>query len=74
MLQLSFGSIQRQIPLGRKDGSHPTSEQQIPRISMSAEEIQTAHLIGPPKLNGQVTVRGYDPRWPLVFEREAAQT
>ncbi|MFC8124812.1 GrpB family protein [Streptomyces sp. NPDC057302] len=49
------------------------SEQQTPRISMSAEEIDAAHLVAPPKLNGQVTVRDYDPQWPLVFEREAAQ-
>ncbi|MEU6820870.1 GrpB family protein [Streptomyces atriruber] len=49
------------------------SEQQIPRTSMSAEEIEAAHLAAPPKLNGRVTVRDYDPRWPLVFERESAR-
>ncbi|MFF1717161.1 GrpB family protein [Streptomyces sp. NPDC058268] len=49
------------------------SEQEIPRVSMSAAEIQAAHLVAAPKLNGQVTLREYDPRWPLVFEREAAQ-
>lgn len=49
------------------------SEQQIPRISMSADEIEAVHLDAPPKLNGQVTLRDYDPRWPLIFEREAAR-
>ncbi|MET8685416.1 GrpB family protein [Streptomyces sp. NPDC004732] len=48
-------------------------EQQIPRTSMSAEEIEAAHLTAPPKLNGQVTVRDYDPQWPSVFERESAR-
>ncbi|MEV6756900.1 GrpB family protein [Streptomyces sp. NPDC051214] len=47
--------------------------EQTPRASMSAEEIEAVHLDSPPKLNGQVTLRDYDPRWPLVFEREAAR-
>ncbi|MEV0521985.1 GrpB family protein [Streptomyces sp. NPDC050439] len=49
------------------------SEQQNPRISMSAEEIEAVHLVAPPKLNGQVTLRDHDPRWPEVFEWEAAR-
>ncbi|MGW0908656.1 GrpB family protein [Streptomyces sp. NPDC002853] len=49
------------------------SEQQIPRVPMSAEEIEAAHLVAPSKLNGQITLRDYNPRWPLVFEREAAR-
>ncbi|MGW7066841.1 GrpB family protein [Streptomyces sp. NPDC054855] len=50
-----------------------TSEQPNPRISMSAEEIEAAHLVAPPKLNGQIALRDYDPCWPLIFEWEAAR-
>ncbi|MFC8130906.1 GrpB family protein [Streptomyces sp. NPDC057302] len=46
-------------------------EREAPRIPMTAEEIDAAHLVVPPKLNGQVTLREYDPQWPVVFEREA---
>ncbi|MEU5959396.1 GrpB family protein [Streptomyces sp. NPDC047525] len=38
---------------------------------MTTGEIEAAHLVAPPKLNGQVTLREYDPRWPAVFEQEA---
>ncbi|MEV2255725.1 GrpB family protein [Streptomyces sp. NPDC050147] len=48
-------------------------DEEVPRIPMTAEEIEAAHLVAPPKLNGQVTLREYDPRWPAVFEREAAR-
>ncbi|MFH8484749.1 GrpB family protein [Streptomyces longisporoflavus] len=40
---------------------------------MTATEIEAAHVVAPPKLNGPVTLREYDPRWPEVFEREAAR-
>lgn len=48
-------------------------EQEIPRVSMTAEEIESANLGSAPKLNSQVTLADYDPEWPLVFEREAAR-
>lgn len=49
------------------------SEQRIPHIPMSAEKIEAAHLVAPPRLDAQITLRDYDPRWPSIFEREAAQ-
>lgn len=49
------------------------SEQETPRESMSAEEIEAAHLVAAPKLNGQVALREYDPRWPVVFDLAAAR-
>ncbi|MGW6023388.1 GrpB family protein [Streptomyces sp. NPDC055099] len=49
------------------------SEQQIPPVSMSAEEIEAVHVVAPTKLNGQVTLRDHDPRWALIFEREASR-
>ncbi|MEU7004560.1 GrpB family protein [Nonomuraea sp. NPDC046570] len=48
-------------------------QQEIPRVSMTAEEIESANLGSAPKLNSQVTLADYDPEWPLVFEREAAR-
>ncbi|MGW7088960.1 GrpB family protein [Streptomyces sp. NPDC054871] len=48
-------------------------DDEVPRIPMTAREIEAAHLDAPPKLNGQVTLREYDPRWPAVFEREAVR-
>ncbi|MEU7576141.1 GrpB family protein [Streptomyces sp. NPDC041068] len=47
-------------------------EEEAARVPMTAEEIEAAHVVAPPKLNGQVTLREYDPRWPSLFEREAA--
>ncbi|WP_409058488.1 GrpB family protein [Streptomyces sp. SYP-A7185] len=40
---------------------------------MTAEQIEAAHVTAPPKLNGRVTLREYDSRWPTVFAREAAR-
>ncbi|MFI7340908.1 GrpB family protein [Streptomyces sp. NPDC050085] len=48
-------------------------EAQEPRTAMTTEEIEAAHVAAPPKLNGRVTLREYDPRWPVVFDREAAR-
>lgn len=48
-------------------------ERELPRVSMTAEEIEAANLGAAPKLNGRVTLREYDPRWPEAFEREAAR-
>lgn len=48
-------------------------EEEVPCTPMTAEEIEAAHLIAPPKLNGQVALREHDPRWPAVFEQEAAR-
>ncbi|MGH4034039.1 GrpB family protein [Actinomycetota bacterium Odt1-20B] len=48
------------------------SEEDASRIPMTAAEIESAHVSAPPKLNGRVTLREYDSRWPAVFEREAA--
>ncbi|MGK5732589.1 GrpB family protein [Streptomyces sp. URMC 124] len=47
-------------------------QQEIPRESMTTEEITAANPGPAPKLNGQVTLADYDPRWPEAFEREAA--
>lgn len=47
-------------------------QQEIPRESMTAEEIKAANLGSAPELNRQVALADYDPRWPEVFEREAA--
>ncbi|MEV3854184.1 GrpB family protein [Streptomyces sp. NPDC050095] len=48
-------------------------EAQEPRTAMTTEEIEAAHVAAPPRLNGRVTLREYDPRWPVVFDREAAR-
>ncbi|MFD9909002.1 GrpB family protein [Streptomyces sp. NPDC059063] len=48
-------------------------EQEIPRTPMTADEIEAANLGAAPKLNGRVVLRDYDPRWPEMFEREAAR-
>lgn len=51
--------------------SEPKTPGEIPRAAMTAEEIEAIHLDPPPKLDGQVTLREHDPRWPAVFRREA---
>ncbi|QDQ15759.1 GrpB family protein [Streptomyces spectabilis] len=42
------------------------------RVPMSAEEIEAATVGAVPRLDGQVTLRAYDPRWAEAFAREAA--
>ncbi|WP_405614953.1 GrpB family protein [Streptomyces sp. NBC_01508] len=42
------------------------------RHRMTDEEIETAQLGAAQQVNGQVALSAYDPRWPAVFEREAA--
>lgn len=44
-----------------------------PHDSMSADEIEAVHVVAAPKLDGRITLREYDPRWPAVFAREAAR-
>ncbi|MEV0126788.1 GrpB family protein [Streptomyces sp. NPDC050703] len=48
-------------------------EKIAPSTPMTTEEIEAAHVIRPPKLNGQVTLHEYDPQWPALFEQEAAR-
>ncbi|MFE4974394.1 GrpB family protein [Kitasatospora sp. NPDC056651] len=48
------------------------SEQEIPRVPMTTEEIEAANLGAPTRLDGRVTLHEYDPRWPAAFAREAA--
>ncbi|WP_405656249.1 GrpB family protein [Streptomyces sp. RK9] len=40
---------------------------------MTAEEIAAAHVGAVPRLDDQVTLAEYDPRWPQVFAAEAAR-
>ncbi|GAA2281711.1 hypothetical protein GCM10010145_62270 [Streptomyces ruber] len=47
-------------------------QQEFSREPMTAEEIQAANVGSAPKLDGQVALVEYDPRWPGIFEREAA--
>lgn len=42
------------------------------KAPMTADEIAAANVGAVPKLNDQVTLADYDPRWPLVFATEAA--
>lgn len=39
---------------------------------MTDDEIEAASLGAAQQVNGQVTLGEYDPRWPAVYEREAA--
>ncbi|MFD4985351.1 GrpB family protein [Streptomyces sp. NPDC058374] len=48
-------------------------EQEIPRISMTPEEIEAANVGSATKLNGQVVLCEPDPRWAVAFETEAAR-
>ncbi|MGA4839307.1 GrpB family protein [Streptomyces sp. G45] len=48
-------------------------EQDTPRAPMTAEEIEAATVGAAPKLNGRITLREYDPRWPEAFARQAAR-
>ncbi|MEW2529190.1 GrpB family protein [Streptomyces sp. NPDC047071] len=43
------------------------------RVPMTAESIAAATVGEVPRLDGQVTLREYDPRWPEAFAREAAR-
>jgi GrpB-like predicted nucleotidyltransferase (UPF0157 family) len=38
---------------------------------MTEEQIRAAHVGGPTRLDGQVILVAYDPRWPALFAREA---
>ncbi|MFB7190510.1 GrpB family protein [Streptomyces sp. NPDC056230] len=48
-------------------------EQEIPRVSMTAEEIEAANLGAAPRLDSQIVLREHDPRWAVAFEREAVR-
>ncbi|RFU84156.1 GrpB family protein [Streptomyces triticagri] len=39
---------------------------------MTPDEIEAAHVGSAPRLDGPVTLREYDPRWPDLFAQEAA--
>lgn len=43
------------------------------KAPMTAEEIAAANVGAVPRLNDQVTLAEYDPRWPQVFAAEAAR-
>ncbi|GAA3490835.1 GrpB family protein [Streptomyces cremeus] len=49
------------------------TEYEIPRVPMTAEEIQAANLGRVAALNGRIDLREHDPRWTSVFEEEAAR-
>lgn len=42
------------------------------QIPMTDDEIEAAGLGAAQQVNGQVVLGEYDPRWPVVYEREAA--
>ena len=37
------------------------------------EKLRAAWVAGPPRLDGPVRLAEYDPRWPVLYEREAAR-
>jgi GrpB-like predicted nucleotidyltransferase (UPF0157 family) len=37
------------------------------------ERLRAAWVVEPPRLDGPVRLAGYDPRWPVLYEREAAR-
>ncbi|MGW1177082.1 GrpB family protein [Kitasatospora sp. NPDC002543] len=49
------------------------SDQEIPRVPMATEEIEAANVGPAPRLDGPITLREHDPRWPAAFAREAAR-
>ncbi|MEU1335130.1 GrpB family protein [Streptomyces sp. NPDC005865] len=56
------------------EGEQPSPPgRSAPHGAMSADEIEAAHVVAAPRLDGRITLREYDPRWPDVFEREAAR-
>ncbi|MFD7498173.1 GrpB family protein [Streptomyces sp. NPDC059832] len=48
-------------------------EQEIPRVSMTDEEIEAANLETAPRLNSGIKLMEYTPEWAAVFEEEAAR-
>ncbi|SDH98416.1 GrpB domain, predicted nucleotidyltransferase, UPF0157 family [Sinosporangium album] len=51
----------------------PEQGKNIPRTSMREEEIEAAHIEGPPRIDGNVFIADYDLEWPAHYEREAAR-
>ncbi|GGV31901.1 GrpB family protein [Streptomyces spectabilis] len=49
-----------------------SQDEEQARVPMSAQEIEAATVGAAPRLDGQVTLRAYDPRWAEAFAREAA--
>ncbi|OJH38035.1 GrpB family protein [Cystobacter ferrugineus] len=50
--------------MGRRDhASQPTTEQELREVTIGA----------PTEVNGRILLVDYDPRWPVLFEREAAK-
>lgn len=48
-------------------------EQEIPRVSMTDEEIEAVNLGPAPQLNSDIKLMEYTSEWALVFEAEAAR-
>ncbi|MFJ1613340.1 MULTISPECIES: GrpB family protein [unclassified Streptomyces] len=46
-------------------------EQEIPRVSMTDEEIEAANLKTPPLLNSDIKLMDYTPEWAAAFAEEA---
>ncbi|MGW1658879.1 GrpB family protein [Streptomyces atratus] len=46
-------------------------EQEIPRVSMTDEEIEAANLKTPPLLNSNIKLMEYTPEWAAAFTEEA---
>ncbi|MFC9607505.1 GrpB family protein [Streptomyces niveus] len=48
-------------------------KREIPRVSMTDEEIEAANLETAPQLNSNIKLMEYTPEWATVFEEEAAR-
>ncbi|MET4927049.1 GrpB family protein [Streptomyces sp. PSRA5] len=48
-------------------------KQEIPRVSMTDEEIEAANLEPAPQLNSDIKLMEYTSEWAVVFEAEAAR-
>ncbi|MER5305110.1 GrpB family protein [Streptomyces lasiicapitis] len=58
---------------GNDDPGTPRAQGPVDQVPMTAEEIDAASVGTAPRLDGQVALAEYDPRWPQAFAHEAVR-